>query len=62
MEKVSFILLLNKFDIFRLKVPVVPMKLCFPGYAGGGDVGKAVDYILNAYLEQNTKNLPVFVQ
>ena len=62
LQSARFILLLNKFDIFSLKVGVVPLEEYFPDYEGGRDISKAVNYISAAFLRQNTKGVSLFMQ
>lgn len=44
--RTSIILFLNKVDLFRVKLPRVPLELYFPEYTGGADVNKGAKYIL----------------
>ena len=49
----SMILFLNKCDLFEKKFYEVPMNDFFPDYAGGIDITKGYEYILNKFLSKN---------
>jgi len=53
-SQVSMILFLNKKDIFEEKIKKVNLTVCFPSYTGGNDFNKAVEYIKQQFLDQNT--------
>ncbi|KAH9049032.1 G-protein alpha subunit [Lactarius hengduanensis] len=44
--RTSIILFLNKVDVFKDKLPKVPLDKYFPDYTGGADVNKGAKYIL----------------
>lgn len=47
----TWVLFLNKIDLFEKKILAVDLKETFPEYEGGTDVNKAVDFITNMYLD-----------
>ncbi|RIB12028.1 guanine nucleotide binding protein, alpha subunit [Gigaspora rosea] len=58
--RTSIILFLNKIDLFKLKVPRVPLKDYFPEYLGGSDVKKAAKYILWRFTQTNRARLNIY--
>ena len=44
--RTSIILFLNKIDVFKSKLPKVPLERYFPEYTGGPDINKAAKSIL----------------
>ncbi|KAI8060264.1 G-protein alpha subunit [Gongronella butleri] len=56
----SVILFLNKIDIFKKKLPVVPLEKYFPDYGGAGDLHKAIKYILWRFSQTNRARLPIY--
>ena len=52
------IVLLDKIDEFKAKLPQVPLEQYFPDYTGGSDVTEAVDYIRSKFM-QEAKNAAV---
>ncbi|KAH8923340.1 guanine nucleotide-binding protein alpha-3 subunit [Atractiella rhizophila] len=58
--RTSIILFLNKIDLFRAKLPRVPLNQYFPEYSGGNDVGKAAKYILWRFNQLNRAKLSVY--
>lgn len=52
-RNVSFILFLNKMDLFKEKIETVDLKLCFPNYTGGCNFDAASAFIKARFLEQN---------
>jgi GTPase SAR1 family protein len=49
----SFILFLNKTDLFKDKIARVDLTTCFPTYTGGCNFENASTYIKQKFLEQN---------
>lgn len=49
----SFILFLNKSDIFRQKIKDTSLDVCFPDYKGGCDYNKAIEYIQQKFAGLN---------
>ncbi|KAJ6462500.1 G-protein alpha subunit [Mycena sanguinolenta] len=58
--RTSFILFLNKIDVFRVKVAKIPLERYFPEYTGGPDVRQAAKYILWRFMQQNGAQLSVY--
>ncbi|KAF8637688.1 hypothetical protein AX16_010763 [Volvariella volvacea WC 439] len=58
--RTSVILFLNKIDVFKHKLPKVPLEKFFPEYAGGSDVNKAAKYILWKFMQTNRSKLSVY--
>ncbi|KAH9014754.1 G-protein alpha subunit [Lactarius pseudohatsudake] len=56
----SIILFLNKIDIFKDKLPKVPLDNYFPDYTGGTDVNKGAKYILWRFMQANRARLNVY--
>lgn len=56
----SFILFLNKIDLFKLKIRNNPLSNYFPEYAGGSDFGKAAKFMLWRFKQLNRQNLVVY--
>jgi len=58
--RTSIILFLNKIDLFRAKLPRVPLEQYFPEYSGGADVNKAAKYILWRFTQTNRARLNIY--
>ncbi|WFD03930.1 Guanine nucleotide-binding protein alpha-2 subunit [Malassezia obtusa] len=58
--RTSIVLLLNKIDIFRQKIPRHPLSDYFPEYTGGNDVNKAAKYILWRFTLANRAKLNIY--
>lgn len=58
--RTSIILFLNKIDVFRAKLPKVPLERYFPEYTGGDDINKAAKYILWRFMQANRARLSVY--
>jgi guanine nucleotide-binding protein G(i) subunit alpha len=58
--RTSIILFLNKIDVFRNKLPKVPLEKHFPEYTGGDDINKAAKYILWRFMQANRARLSVY--
>lgn len=56
----SIILFLNKIDLFKAKLPNVPLINWFPDYQGGEDVNKAAKYILYRFTQVNRAKLNIY--
>lgn len=60
--RTSIILFLNKIDVFKNKLPKVPLEKHFSDYAGGVDVNKAAKYILWRFMQVNRARLSIYPQ
>ncbi|KAI0253628.1 G-protein alpha subunit [Lactifluus subvellereus] len=58
--RTSIILFLNKIDVFKNKLPKVPLERFFPEYTGGSDVNKGAKYILWRFMQANRARLNVY--
>ncbi|KAL7417404.1 G protein alpha subunit [Mrakia frigida] len=58
--RTSVILFLNKIDVFKAKLPKVPLEKFFPEYTGGPDINKAAKYILWRFTQTNRARLSVY--
>lgn len=58
--RTSVILFLNKIDLFKAKLPKVPLDKYFPEYTGGSDVNKAAKYILWRFTQLNRARLSIY--
>ncbi|KAH8988405.1 G-protein alpha subunit [Lactarius akahatsu] len=58
--RTSVILFLNKIDVFKNKLPKVPLDKYFPEYTGGADVNKGTKYILWRFMQANRARLIVY--
>ncbi|WVQ80140.1 guanine nucleotide-binding protein subunit alpha [Cryptococcus sp. DSM 104549] len=58
--RTSVILFLNKIDLFKQKLPKVPLVQYFPEYTGGADINKAAKYILWRFTQTNRARLSVY--
>jgi len=58
--RTSFILFLNKIDVFKSKLPKVPLEKYFPEYTAGPDFDKAAKYILWQFMRANRPRLSVY--
>lgn len=58
--RTSIILFLNKIDVFKNKLPKVPLERYFPEYTGGADVNKGAKYILWRFMQANRARLSVY--
>lgn len=60
--RTSIVLFLNKIDLFRAKLPKVPLSQFFPDFSGGDDPGKAAKYILWRFNQMNRAKLNIYPQ
>ena len=60
--RTSIILFLNKTDVFKIKLPKVPLDRYFPEYTGGNDINKAAKFILWKFMQANRARLSVYPQ
>jgi len=58
--RTSIILFLNKIDVFKHKLPKVPLERYFPEYTGGSDINKAAKYILWKFMQTNKARLSIY--
>ncbi|KAI8377539.1 heterotrimeric G-protein alpha subunit, GPA3-like protein [Radiomyces spectabilis] len=58
--RTSIILFLNKIDLFKAKLPKVPLQKFFPDYQGGQDPNKAAKYILWRFNQTNRAKLDIY--
>ncbi|KAK4698947.1 hypothetical protein P7C70_g7322, partial [Phenoliferia sp. Uapishka_3] len=58
--RTSIILFLNKIDLFKAKLPKVPLSRYFPEYTGGADVNKGAKYILWRFTQLNRARLSIY--
>ncbi|KZP09502.1 G-protein alpha subunit [Athelia psychrophila] len=58
--RTSIILFLNKIDVFKAKLPKVPLEKYFPEYTAGPDINKAAKYILWRFMQANRARLSVY--
>jgi len=58
--RTSIILFLNKIDVFKIKLPKVPLEKYFGDYTGGADINKAAKYILWRFMHANRARLSVY--
>lgn len=58
--RTSVILFMNKIDVFRGKIPRVPLERYCPEYIGGPDVNKAAKFILLKFMQANRARLNVY--
>lgn len=58
--RTSIILFLNKIDLFKEKLPLVPLADWFPEYQGGADPNKAAKYILYRFTQVNRAKLNIY--
>ncbi|KAG2138033.1 heterotrimeric G protein alpha subunit [Suillus clintonianus] len=57
--RTSIILLLNKMDVFKNKLPKIPLESYFPEYTGGADINKAAKYVLWKFMQANRACLSI---
>lgn len=60
--RTSIILFLNKIDVFKAKLPKMPLERYFAEYTGGPDINKAAKYILWRFTQTNRARLSVYPQ
>ena len=60
--RTSIILFLNKIDVFKAKLPKLPLERYFPEYTGGPNVNMAAKYILWKFVQANRARLSVYPQ
>jgi len=58
--RTSIILFLNKIDVFKQKLPKIPLERYFQEYTGGADINKAAKYILWRFMQKNRARLSVY--
>ncbi|CAG7854906.1 Guanine nucleotide-binding protein alpha-3 subunit [Serendipita indica DSM 11827] len=58
--RTSIVLFLNKMDVFKKKIPKIPLSNHFSEYAGGPDVQKAAKFILWKFTQENRGKLSIY--
>jgi guanine nucleotide-binding protein subunit alpha len=58
--RTTFILFLNKFDIFKAKLSRIPLERFYPEYNGGSDVYKAAKFILWKFQQGNVARRSIY--
>lgn len=58
--RTSIILFLNKIDVFKGKLPKIPLQRHFPEYIGGADINNAARFILWRFMQANRARLSVY--
>mmetsp|Transcript_22789 Transcript_22789/g.25370 ORF Transcript_22789/g.25370 Transcript_22789/m.25370 type:complete len:352 (-) Transcript_22789:108-1163(-) len=58
--KTPFVIFLNKVDLFKEKIKVVDLNVCFPSYTGGCDFDKASVFIKSRFIERNHSPHPIY--
>ncbi|KAJ7634611.1 heterotrimeric G-protein alpha subunit, GPA3-like protein [Roridomyces roridus] len=58
--RTSIILFLNKIDVFKAKLPKIPLQRYFPEYIGGSDINNAARFILWRFMQANRARLSVY--
>ncbi|KIO15522.1 hypothetical protein M407DRAFT_34892 [Tulasnella calospora MUT 4182] len=58
--RTSVILFLTKVDVFKRKLPRVPLEQVFPDYTSGADINKAPKYILWRFMQANRARLSIY--
>jgi guanine nucleotide-binding protein subunit alpha len=58
--RTSIVLFLNKMDVFKKKIPKIPLSDHFSEYAGGPDVQKAAKFILWKFTQENKGKLSIY--
>lgn len=59
-KNTSFILFLNKMDLFKEKIARVDLATCFPNYKGGCNFDNASNFIKQQFVEQNKSSHPIY--
>lgn len=59
-KNTSFILFLNKTDLFKDKIARIDLTACFPNYTGGCNFENASAYIKQKFLDQNKSSHPIY--
>jgi len=57
---ISIILFLNKFDLFKEKIPRAPLKIAFPDYIGENVFEPASAYMEQEFLKRNHYKKPIY--
>lgn len=60
-KDVTFVLLMNKMDLFRAKIEKIDLSVCFPEYQDGKNCAAASEYIKQKFLQVNKSPHDVFV-
>ena len=60
--RTSIMLFLTEIDVFKSKLPKVPLEKYFPEYTGGTDINKAAKYILWRFVQTNRLQLCIYPQ
>jgi len=59
-KNTSFILFLNKTDLFKEKIARVDLTTCWPNYTGGCHFENASTFIKQKFLDQNKTTHPIY--
>lgn len=59
-KNTSFILFLNKTDLFKEKIARIDLTTCFPNYTGGCNFELASAFIKQKFLDQNRATHPIY--
>jgi len=59
-KNTSFILFLNKMDLFREKIQRVDLKTCFPEYSDGCNFEKGSAYIMEKFMKHRTPGHEIY--
>ena len=60
--RTSIILFLNKIDVFKSKLPKVPLERYFQEYTGGADINESAKYILWISMQASRSRLSMYPQ
>lgn len=53
-DNTPFVVFFNKMDLFKEKIPRVPLTTCFPEYTGPQQTGPAIEYIREQFFNKFT--------
>jgi len=56
----TFMLFLNKTDLFREKIPRVPLTVCFPDYQGESNFEQGTSFIKQQFLDTSNFNQKIY--
>ena len=61
-QNIPHFLFLNKIDVFKAKLPKVPLDRYFTEYSGGPNINNAAKYILWRFMQANRARLSIYPQ